>query len=75
MSTQPVRQREYEVYPQIKMGLPMTPEDHRILIRSSRVCRTAWSFGAVENRRPEADALLVVDLVIESDARALRTAQ
>ncbi len=69
MSAQAVRQIVREVYPAIVHPVVMTNEDFRIVYASSNVCRMAWAFDVQEQSRSEDDALLMLDLTIESTGR------
>lgn len=67
MSAQPVRQIRNEVYEGLQFGIGLTPEDFAILFCASRVCVTAWSYSLWESRRSDDEAILMLDLTIESN--------
>ncbi len=68
MSAQPVRQLTDQVYQNMHLGnrAPMTKEDWAIIINSSFTCRKALAFSVVEDTANDNDALLMIDLTIES---------
>ena len=71
MSNQRLRQLYDRVYLGMKFPrCPMTDIDWSIMINSSITCRKAWVFDVLALRKVEDnDALLMVDLTIESTAR------
>lgn len=75
MSNQAIRQIGDQVYEDLIVGTHrMTDRDWWILVNSSLVGRKMWVFDVSEQTRHFDDALLMVDLTIESTARALQRA-
>ena len=67
MSAQPIRQTMRTVWINVSYGTGLPKEDFAIMFESSRVCRVAFSFSVEESRRMDDDAILMLDLTIESN--------